>query len=168
MKNFAISLAESEEDTHILGTLADEIWHEHYANILSAEQIDYMVEKFQSPAAISADIQQHGYRYYLAYAENIPAGYCAIHPEDEGKTVFLSKIYVKKDFRGNKLATRFLDTVLTYAKPKGCERLWLTVNKHNNGSIAAYKKLGFEIEDEMVTDIGSGFVMDDYKMSRSV
>lgn len=168
MEKFVITQAQSSAELETVGKLADEIWHEHYASILKAEQIDYMVKKFQSPDAITEDIQHKGYIYYLAHANGAPAGYCAIQPENGGKSVFLSKIYVKKEFRGQKLATRFLQTVLEKMKPMGCEKLWLTVNKYNENSIAAYKKLGFNIEDSMVTDIGGGFVMDDYKMSRPV
>ena len=40
--------------------------------------------------------------------------------------------------------------------------IWLTVNKHNNGTIAVYKKFGMKIIRSQVTDIGNGFVMDDY------
>nr|QGT51047.1 hypothetical protein Firmicute1046_1230 [uncultured Firmicutes bacterium] len=166
MEKFTISQAQNDADIQTIGALADEIWHEHYANILQPEQIDYMVEKFQSPSAIGNDIRQNGYLYYLAYAGKAPAGYCAIHPEEDGKTIFLSKIYVKREYRGKGLATQFLQTVLSDETAQNCQKLWLTVNKNNAGSIAAYEKLGFSVEETMVTDIGMGFVMDDYKMSR--
>lgn len=44
------------------------------------------------------------------------------------------------------------------------KKIQLTVNKHNINSINAYKKWGFKTIDSVVTDIGSGFVMDDYIM----
>ena len=166
MNTVNISLAKSDSQVYEIASLADEIWHEHYGKILCTEQIDYMVDKFQSPSAITNDIRQGGYIYYLARHGETPAGYCAFRPEEHEKAVFVSKIYVKKEFRGKGLATRFLDNVLTVAEQLNCQKLWLTVNKENTGSIAAYEKLGFVIEDAMVTDIGSGFVMDDYKMSR--
>jgi len=46
--------------------------------------------------------------------------------------------------------------------------LWLTVNKDNADSIAFYRRVGFGIAGSSVTDIGGGFVMDDYRMSKSV
>ena len=45
-----------------------------------------------------------------------------------------------------------------------CRRLILAVNKHNANAIAAYRRWGFEVERALVTDIGAGFVMDDYLM----
>ena len=38
------------------------------------------------------------------------------------------------------------------------------MNKNNKNTIEAYKKWGFTIIDSVVTDIGNGFVMDDYIM----
>ena len=42
--------------------------------------------------------------------------------------------------------------------------LHLNVNKHNATAIRAYERNGFVKARESVTDIGSGFVMDDYVM----
>ena len=40
----------------------------------------------------------------------------------------------------------------------------LSVNKRNAKAIAAYQKNGFGITESVVTDIGNGFVMDDFIM----
>lgn len=50
------------------------------------------------------------------------------------------------------------------AKENGYKTIRLTVNKHNKNTIDAYLKYGFKVAYEDVTDIGSGFVMDDYIM----
>ena len=42
--------------------------------------------------------------------------------------------------------------------------VYLTVNKGNKRAIRAYEKSGFSITESVVTDIGHGFVMDDYIM----
>ena len=46
--------------------------------------------------------------------------------------------------------------------------LTLAVNKRNGHAIAAYKKHGFKIVESALKDIGGGFVMDDYVMTRHV
>ena len=38
--------------------------------------------------------------------------------------------------------------------------LWLTVNRFNENSIAAYKKMGFEVIREQAADIGNDYVME--------
>ena len=49
----------------------------------------------------------------------------------------------------------------------GAHRLILSVNKRNAKAIAAYKRNGFVIAESVVTDIGGGFVMDDYIMAKN-
>ena len=45
---------------------------------------------------------------------------------------------------------------------EGYRAIWLTVNKHNSGSVAAYERLGMTRVRSQVAGIGGGFVMDDY------
>ena len=42
------------------------------------------------------------------------------------------------------------------------------MNKHNEMAIRAYKAKGFEVIDAVETDIGDGYIMDDYIMEKHV
>ena len=44
-----------------LAGLASAIWHEYWTCLLSPEQIDYMVENFQSEKAIKHQIENENY-----------------------------------------------------------------------------------------------------------
>lgn len=155
--------AGSREDIKRIAELADIIWHEHFPKLLSAEQIDYMVDKFQSYDALSNAVENEGYRYYMAYDGDDLFGYLGFHDEGDG-TVFISKIYVRADKRRCGAATLMLEKLR--ADLPETKRWYLTVNKYNEVPIAAYKKRGFKISREQVTDIGNGFVMDDYIMEK--
>jgi ribosomal protein S18 acetylase RimI-like enzyme len=48
------------------------------------------------------------------------------------------------------------------AKMRNLKKIWLTCNRNNTNSIAIYEHLGFKKVREEVTDIGNGFVMDDF------
>jgi ribosomal protein S18 acetylase RimI-like enzyme len=50
----------------------------------------------------------------------------------------------------------------------GARRLILCVNKRNAGASKAYQRNGFEIAGSVVTDIGDGFVMDDFIMAKEL
>jgi ribosomal protein S18 acetylase RimI-like enzyme len=121
-----------------------------------------MLDKFQSAQSIRQQIRREGYVYYLAFWAGTPAGYCGIQPGSTARSVLVSKLYVDADYRKKGLAAAFVRVIVSEFD---AEAIWLTVNKNNCGSIAAYRKLGFEITDSLVTDIGGGFVMDDYKMT---
>ena len=46
--------------------------------------------------------------------------------------------------------------------------MYLTVNKYNELAIRAYVGKGFETIDSVETDIGEGFIMDDFVMQKTV
>ncbi len=156
--------AQAERDCHLLAELAQEIWTEHYQELLGMEQIHYMLEKFQSAEKIKQDILHNGYIYWIAFANGVPCGYCAVCPKEEDNSLFISKIYIRRACRGNKIARMFFEKAQELARSQSRSFLWLTVNKQNSGSISVYEHLGFKITDAVVSDIGSGYVMDDYIM----
>jgi diamine N-acetyltransferase len=154
----------SPEQIAAVAALAREIWTRHYVPIIGAAQVEYMLEKFQSAGAIARQIAAEGYEYYWAP----DAGYLALVPDVAGKSVLLSKIYVKEDRRGTGLGRKMVEFAEARAAELGCGELWLTVNRHNAGSIAFYERRGFRKTGELVTDIGGGFVMDDWRMAKTL
>ncbi len=160
MEKTKITLAETDEKIREISVLAKEIWNQHFVPIIGKAQVDYMVGKFQSYPALKSQIEQDGYEYYQIYSSGTFAGYIGIHPEADA--LFLSKLYIKKDFRGQHLATEALQFLINLCKERGLGKIWLTCNKHNDNTLAIYDHLGFKITDEQAADIGNGFVMDDY------
>ncbi|WP_244905516.1 GNAT family N-acetyltransferase [Paenibacillus physcomitrellae] len=149
-----------------LAPLAAEIWREHYITIITMEQIDYMIDKFQSVAAITDQIQQQGYEYYLFQQDGVNVGYMSVKPE-EGK-LFLSKFYIAKEHRGNGYSSQAFAFLEQLCKDRKLSHIWLTVNRYNTNSIAVYERKGFRSIREQKADIGSGFVMDDFIMEKEV
>lgn len=145
-----------------LAKLTSAIWHEYWTQILSPEQIDYMVEKFQSEKAILEQYKNENYTYYYINEDNQNIGYFGL--SDKKDYLFLSKLYISKDYRHKGLGTKAFEKIKEIAKHKGYKSIILTVNKYNTNTISAYDKWGFKTIDSVVTDIGSGFVMDDYIM----
>jgi len=152
------------EKAYELAELAREIWTEHYTPIIGAGQVEYMLSKFQSADSIMNDITVNNYRYFIVYDGVKPVGYFAVRPETDKRALFLSKFYLEKNSRGRGISRIMLDRIKSIAEESGLDHIWLTVNKYNETSIRIYQKLGFRIVEDIVTDIGSGFVMDDYKM----
>ncbi len=149
----------TKEQISKVAALAEVIWHQHFTPIIGREQVIYMVEKFQSEAALEQQIA-NGYEYYQLFDGDEFCGYCGIHPENE--KLFLSKLYIKKEARGRHIASHAMNFLKDICREHGLSAIWLTCNKHNNNTLAIYDHLGFKIIDTQVADIGNGFVMDDY------
>lgn len=159
----------SARDHARLAALADEIWHEYWPAIIGARQTDYMVEHFQSLEAIELDVREHGYEYwFLRDGDGRIVGYTGGRVESETNRYFISKIYLLADQRGKGYASQSIAFYERLCRERGLDAMYLTVNKHNELGIRAYLAKGFETIDAVETDIGGGFVMDDFIMQKPV
>ena len=158
-----IKAATKISEFEIIERLAKQIWHQHYPDIIGLAQVEYMLTKFNSAKAIENDVKAGAQFYYLTFNET-PVGYTAIKAETD--VLFLSKLYVSEDFRGKGIGRVALNFIDEEAKKQQLLGISLKVNKYNTASIAAYERLGFKNVKASVTDIGNGFVMDDFEMEK--
>lgn len=142
-------------------SLAAEIWPGYYEPIIGRPQVDFMLSKIQSPEAIQAQIKNGSLYYLIQPAAESPIGYLAVIPKTN--ELFLSKLYLTAESRGKGWGRRALDFVREGAEAQNLKKISLTVHKRNP-SVGIYQKMGFKITEPIVTDIGGGFVMDDFRM----
>jgi ribosomal protein S18 acetylase RimI-like enzyme len=157
----------SEAQIADVAHLAREIWCEHYVPIIGQEQVDYMLGKFQSERAITEQIAE-AYEYYIVTHHEKSVGYMAVVPKMSEASLMLSKIYVKKSARGLGLGRKMLEFVEDLCRQRKIKKIWLTVNKNNSHSIRWYSRMGFTNTGPLLQDIGGGFVMNDYRMEKTI
>ncbi len=156
----------TQEQIDTLEKLACEIWTEHYTPIIGREQVEYMLNKYQTKDAVFSQIKDEGYRYYLIESERQALGYIAVLPKKE--SLFLSKYYVHISHRRKGIGRKALEFIEQLANDLKLKKIYLTVNKNNKTAITVYEKMGFRNTGPIVTDIGNGFIMDDYKMEKDI
>lgn len=157
--------ANSKEHFNVIAKLANIVWHEHYIPIIGKAQVEYMVAKFQTSEAMQQQAKD-GYQYYIIKFGNENVGYLSI--KKNNYDLFLSKIYILKEFRGKQIGKTAFNFIEEKAKNYQCKTISLTVNKGNTNTIKAYEKSGFKNIEALVIDIGNGFVMDDYRMVKNL
>jgi len=153
-------------DLPALAELAGVIWRACYPGIIKHAQIDYMLARMYAPDVLRDEILAQGIRYYRLLMGGRFAGFASIGPTDAATVMKLHKLYLLPEFHGRKLGSLLLQHCETEAAKLGARRLILAVNKRNSRALAAYQRNGFAIIESVVTDIGGGFVMDDFVMAK--
>jgi GNAT superfamily N-acetyltransferase len=156
--------AATAEEIAAIARIAAEIWYEYYVPIIGRAQVDYMVPKFQSSSAMLEQVRG-GYEYFSMQQDGALAGYMALQCQPEAGRLFISKLYLHRNARGRGTGRAAMEFIEGIARQRGLGLLWLTVNK-DNPSVQAYQRMGFEIAEAIVIDIGGGFVMDDFRMEK--
>jgi len=152
-----------DSDFKTISDLAHIIWHEHYVPIIGIEQVEYMLDKFQSVQTMQMQVKE-GAEYFIIKNDEKSVGYISF--SQKGETLFLSKIYILNEMRGKGIGHSAMKFIEESAIAKDLNKIALTVNKYNTSSINAYLKMGFINVGKIVSDIGQGYVMDDYQLEK--
>ncbi len=143
-------------------------WAIAYKEVISNDQIDYMLDKMYSSESIKNQIEVQGHQFILANFENKSVGFASFNIKQSipEKIVKLHKIYIDPDQQGKGIGKSMLQFIMNEISLKGVNYLELNVNRENK-AIGFYKKLGFNIIAEEDIPIGNGFFMNDYVMQIS-
>jgi len=149
----------SFNDIETISQLADKIWRESYAEILTPDQINYMLNWMYSSQTIEKELNE-GVTWEIVLNDETPIGF--ISTTTEGTTIKLNKLYINPAYHGKGIGQEALDHVKEAGRQNGFTSIYLTVNKGNLKAMKAYKMAGFIRTDSKVFDIGEGYVMDDF------
>ncbi|MCB1208315.1 MAG: GNAT family N-acetyltransferase [Verrucomicrobiales bacterium] len=147
--------------------LAREIWREYYPGIITPEQVEYMLSVWYEPNSMAREMVARGTWFALIDAKGYgEIGYLSFEQLPGKPILFLNKLYLKPELQGRGIGAAALRWVADRCADLRCEAVQLRVNKSNVKAIRSYLRAGFSIIEEVCTDIGSGYFMDDYVMQR--
>ena len=143
--------------------LAYAIWPSTYAEILSSEQLTYMLDNFYSIENLKNQMDNNQI-FELLLEDNNVVGFVTYEFNCNGTELLkIHKIYLLLETQGKGFGKFMIDELIRIAKDNHQKGMFLNVNKYNKAQFF-YQKLGFTITKEEVIDIGNGYVMDDYVM----
>jgi diamine N-acetyltransferase len=157
-----------ETDIDQLIALARDIWYRHYPDMITVEQIEYMLAQRYHPAAIRAQIASESAWWDKLIMDGTMVGFSACELCEDPQEMKLDKVYVSYDLRGRGYGSLLIRNAEARARAHGRTRLYLQVNKHNRSAIEAYQRNGFTVSRAARFDIGNGFYMDDYVMAKEI
>lgn len=155
-------------DYKIIQQLAYKIWPTTYGNILSREQLDFMLGAFYSIETIAKSVNSSGHVFLLVKENGKDLGFVSYEHHYKNKPeTRIHKIYVLPETQGKGIGKMLLEKVEALAKEKQSKTLSLNVNRFNN-ALHFYTKNGFQITGEEDIEIGNGYLMEDYMMEKQL
>lgn len=153
-------------DFPVIAALAGRIWRTCFPGLISPEQIEYMLARRYTPEAMHRAVSRDRLTYLLGRLNGQAIAFAADGPGGSADEWKLHQLYVDPEWQGVGIGRRLIELVEGRARRLGARELVLTVNKANERARRLYERAGFSLRDAVVTDIGGGFVMDDYVMAR--
>ena len=162
-----ISISEAKpSDFPVIREIAQITWPVAYGAIISKAQLDYMLEKFYSDAALNDNFSTKNHRFLLVKENSICLGFASYehHFLGENKTR-LHKIYMLPDSQRKGAGKLLLAEVEKLALENNDTIISLNVNRFNS-ALHFYQKLGFEKVGEEDIELDFGYLMEDYNLEK--
>lgn len=158
---------ETPESLEIIRNIAADVWPKTFRNILSPEQIAYMMKMMYAPEVMARELAQ-GFYFEALFLDGEPAGYVSYSAYGEPGEAKLHKVYLLEKYQGRGYGSLLLRHVADRCRELGFRGLRLNVNKHNERARRAYLRNGYQEIEAVKIDIGDGFFMDDFVMRREL
>lgn len=155
------------EDATTIQKLAHEIWWPSYSEILSSEQLSYMLDEIYSEEKIISQINTGEQTYLLLIEDDEAVAFAAYSPRIENPDIYkLHKLYCLPAIQGKGYGKLLINTVCENVLKAGKNVLELNVNRYNL-SKHFYEKMGFVVAYEEDVPIGP-YWMNDFVMRKQL
>lgn len=146
----------------LIHTMAHEIWPICFKEMISQEQIKYMLEWMYNLKQLQQNFDK-GHEFIVLREQEENIGFASFEIRNEKSCVRLHKLYVnpKRHHKGS--GRKLLAYIYGVGREHKLNALDLFVNR-TNPAVNFYQKIGFEIVESIDLDIGNGYFMNDYRM----
>lgn len=154
-------------DIPSIQAIAENTWPTAYGNILSADQIVYMLNLMYSEKAMLEQLAQLNHHFYLFLEKKIPVAFLSIQPNWEKNIAKIHKIYALPSTQGKGIGKALMQFAEQFAVKHQQSEIRLNVNR-NNRAVSFYKKMGYAVLKEEDIAIGNNYWMEDYVMHKLI
>ncbi|QMW06525.1 GNAT family N-acetyltransferase [Spirosoma foliorum] len=158
----------TEQDLPLIRDIAYQTWPNTFGEILSPDQISYMLEMMYSQDALTTQINEKKHVFLIAKNTDSTEylGYVSYELDYTGKPLTkIHKIYLLPASQGKGVGRLLIDQVGHIATAHHNTHLGLNVNRYNK-AIQFYERMGFSVVGTEDIDIGDGFLMEDFVMEK--
>lgn len=138
------------EEIDELQSISKQTYLEAFTINNSPDNLRQYIEKAFTREQLLSELSDLNARFFFALNEERILGYLKVNIGNSQSEYLgtnhmeVQRIYVKKEFQGNKIGQKLMERAFTEALKNEIEFLWLGVWEHNPGAIRFYKRNGFE------------------------
>jgi GNAT superfamily N-acetyltransferase len=157
----------SPQDYEIIYKIAVPSWNEAYKNILSVEQMEYMLDLMYSREAITEQMALQNHQFLLAEEDGEYLGFASYQVNYLSGATKLHKLYMLPEAQGKGIGRQLLTAIENAALQNNNDTILVNVNRYNT-AVTFYEKTGFVKVREEDIAIGNGYLMEDFVMAKQL
>ncbi len=158
----------SVNDILIIQEISHTTWYPTFKDILSEQQIGYMLEMMYSTTSLIEQIQVKKHNFFLAKENNVALGFISVELNYQNRTTAkIHKIYILPIAQGMGIGKILMQKAEELSHENYQKSITLNVNRFNK-ALSFYEKLGYTNSRTENIDIGNGYLMEDFVLVKNL
>ena len=153
-------------DIAIIQEIAHTTWPPTFQDILSKDQIEFMLDWMYNTNTLITQIQE-GHLFFGARLKGEWVGFAGLEFQQGKKKLKIHKLYVLPTAQGKGVGKKLFHFIEEKAKESKANTIALNVNRFNPAK-HFYEEMGMHIIKEEDIDIGRGYLMEDFVFCKEV
>ena len=120
-------ISATQKDIDTISRIAKLTWNQYYPDIISQQQINYMLEQMYSNESLEEQMLEKGHLFFLILLNDTTVGFISINRNDE-TDYFLNKFYIDQNLAAKGIGGRSFEELKKIIQPS---KITLTVNRQN-------------------------------------
>jgi diamine N-acetyltransferase len=151
----------SIQDIEILKEIGKQTFTETFSFVNSEENMTEYLENGFSTDKLMAELKDKNSEFYFAEFDEKVIGYLKVNSGQsqtdikDKNALEIERIYVLKEFHGEKVGQNLYEKAIELAKIKNSEYVWLGVWEQNTRAIRFYEKNGFVAFNKHIFKLGN-------------
>ncbi len=155
------------KDIPIIQEIAHTTWFPTFEEILSKEQIKYMLEMMYSTESLTEQIEVKNHIFYLAKENTTNLGFISVELNYQNQPkAKIHKIYILPNLQGKGIGKILMQKAEDLALENNQKSITLNVNRFNK-ALNFYENIGYQIIKTEDINIGNGYLMEDFVLEKT-
>jgi diamine N-acetyltransferase len=143
-----------QDDLEVVRYILWETWKDAYAKFIPLEDLQAYYDEHCTSDTLADQYRDSNVKGLVAEYGGVIAGYEKIFYNEKENRLYVQQLYILPAYHNLGLGRKLMESAAELAVSKDLDAVWLGVMVKNESAVAWYKKMGFEIVENVPFTMG--------------
>jgi ribosomal protein S18 acetylase RimI-like enzyme len=143
-----------QDDLEVVRSILWETWKESYSSFIPVDDLLVYFNEHYTSKILAEQYNDTKVIGFVAEYDDIIAGYENTYFSEKENRLYVRQLYILSVYQNLGLGKKLIKSAAERAKSMGLNKIWLGVMVKNESAIAWYKKMGYEVVENVPFTMG--------------
>ena len=144
-----------QDDLEVVRYILWETWKESYSSFIPVDDLLVYLNEHYTLEKLAEQYHDTNVIGFVAEYDDIIAGYENTYYSEKENRLYVHQLYILSVYQNLGLGTKLMKSAAERAQSMGLKKIWLGVMVKNESAIVWYKKMGYEVVENVPFTMGN-------------